>query len=121
MKGGAIMILKNFELLINAVIILSSLLAVVYTLGVVWRVEKKLDLSYKLFLVAILAFAGSVIIETGNPLKVYIVSLTADLMRMLFAIFFLAGVYTMRSMIRRIDGEKKDFSFPEKQDTSAPH
>lgn len=101
------MILKNVELYINAVIILSSLLAVVYTLGVVWRVEKKLDLSYKLFLVAILAFVASILIEILNPIQDSLMELAASIMKMLFAVFFLAGVFTMRNMIRRIDGEKK--------------
>ena len=110
------MILKNFELIINAVIILSSLLAVVYTLGVVWRVEKKLDLSYKLLLVAILAFMASIIIEILNPVQDYLMELAANIMKMLFAMFFLAGVFTMRNMIRKIDGEKKDFSFDKFRD-----
>ncbi len=102
---------KNVELLINAVIILSSLFAVVYTLGVVWRVEKKLDLSYKLFLIAILAFVASILIEILNPIQDSLMELAANLMKMLFSVFFLAGVSTMRNMIRKIDGEKKDFSF----------
>ena len=110
------MILKNFELIINTVIILSSLLAVVYTLGVVWRVEKKLDLSYKLLLVAILAFIASVIIEILNPIRDSLMELAANIMKMLFAMFFLAGVFTMRNMIRKIDGEKKDFSFDKFRD-----
>jgi len=109
------MIFKNIGLAIDAIIIVSSLLSVVYTLGVVWRVEKKLDLSYKLFLVAILAFMASIIIEILNPIQDYLLELSANIMKMLFAVFFLAGVFTMRNMIRRIDGEKKDFSFSPKK------
>ena len=107
---------KNAELFINAMIILLSLFAVVYTLGVVWRVEKKLDLSYKLFLIAILAFFASILIEILNPVQDSLTELAASLMKMLFAAFFLAGVFTMRNMIRKIDGEKKNFPFDKFRD-----
>lgn len=107
---------KNAELIINAVIVLSSLFAVVYTLGIVWRVEKKLDLSYKLFLIAILAFFISILVEILTPIQDSLMELAASLMKMLFAVFFLAGVFTMRNMIRKIDGEKKDFSFDKFRD-----
>jgi hypothetical protein len=105
---------KYIDVAINIIVIIASLLSIVYTLGVVWRVEKKLDLSYKLFLVAILAFTGAVIVGILNPLQDPILNFMQGLMKMLFAIFFLAGVYTMRDTIRRIDSEKKEFEFPEK-------
>jgi hypothetical protein len=104
----------------NVVVIIASLLSIIYTLGVVWRVEKKLDISYKLFLVAILAFTAEIIIELINPLDQWLFNLSASIMRVIFAIFFLAGVYTMRDMIRRIDGEKKNFEFPDKPRSSTP-
>jgi hypothetical protein len=100
------MMLKKIELAVNAVMILSSLLAVVYTIGVVWRVEKKLDISYKLFLVSILAFLAAVIIEKMYPIQDQLTIFSADVMKMLFAVFYLAGIWTMRDMIRRMDGEK---------------
>ena len=100
------MTLRNIDFLTNVVVIVASLFSIVYTFGVVWRVEKKLDLSYKLFLISILAFTSSVIIEISNPLNDRYLNFSADLMKMLFAIFFLAGILEMRNMIRHIDGEK---------------
>lgn len=100
------MVLKNIDFLTNLVVIVASLLSIVYTFGVVWRVEKKLDLSYKFFLICILAFTSSIIIEISNPLGDRYLIFAADLMKILFAIFFLAGILEMRNMIRHIDGEK---------------
>lgn len=93
----------------NGIILAASLLAIIFTSGVVWRVEKKLDISYKLLLLAILAFTASEIIGFLNPLNDFLISISAGIMKMLFAIFFLWGVWTMRNMIRSIDGEKSDF------------
>jgi len=104
------MIIKNLELIINGIILAASLLAIIFTSGVVWRVEKKLDISYKLLLVSILAFTASEIISFSNPLNDYWISLAENIMKMLFAVFFLWGVWTMRNMIRCIDGEKPKFT-----------
>jgi len=103
------MIIKNLDLIVNGIILAASLLAIIFTSGVVWRVEKKLDISYKLLLLAILAFTASEIIGFLNPLNDFLISISAGIMKMLFAIFFLWGVWTMRNMIRSIDGEKSDF------------
>lgn len=114
------MITDKINIAINAVILVASLLSIVFTSGVVWRVEKRLDLSYKLFLLAILSYTGSVVVEAVNPLKDYLLDFAVGILNMLFAVFFLAGIYTMRNMIRKIDGEKKDFSFLEKGKSKNP-
>ena len=90
----------------KGIIIVGALLSVVYTFGVVWRVEKKLDLSYKFFLSAIISFTLSEIIilfEFPVPGLSTIISLA---LRVAFVIFFLAGILEMRNMLRRMDGEK---------------
>ena len=97
---------QNLEILAKIIILISSFLAIVFGFGVVWRVEKKLDMSFKFFLAAIIAFfAGEVsslfyVPKTG--LSIYALPLA----KILFAAFFLAGILTMRNMIRKIDGEK---------------
>ena len=103
------MIIKNLDLIINGIILAASLLAIIFTSGVVWRVEKKLDISYKLLLVSILAFTAAQIISFSNPLNDFWISFAESIMKMLFAVFFLWGVWTMRNMIRSIDGEKPKF------------
>jgi len=40
---------NNLELLSHILIVFLALFSIIYTFGVVWRVEKKLDISFKLF------------------------------------------------------------------------
>lgn len=83
------------------------LLSIVYAIGVVWRVEQELDISYKLFLAAIVAFGAAEIIFIfgGFPEGGFSVYFTG--FKVVFGILFLAGVYAMRDLVRKIDGEKK--------------
>jgi hypothetical protein len=97
---------SNWELIINAIIVASALFAIIYTFGVVWRVEKKLDISYKLFLIAIIAFVISELAGFFNFEKGSWLFWLPNISKMIFAVFFLAGIWTMRSLIRKIDGEK---------------
>lgn len=96
----------DFELVANFVVILTALLSVVYAFGVVWRVEKKLDVSYKLLLLAIVFFTiseglGFFDIGTAGRIRFWMV-----LTKVLFALFFLLGILTARRMIQEVDGEK---------------
>jgi hypothetical protein len=98
--------INDFELVANFVVILAALLSIVYTFGVVWRVEKKLDVSYKLLLLSIVFFTLSEImgffdIGTAGKVRFWMV-----LTKVLFALFFLSGILTARRMIREVDGEK---------------
>ena len=91
---------------INAVAIGTLLLSIIYTAGVVWRVEKKLDISYKFFLAAIIfLFIGETLdlyYAINNTMRI---ALTVKILRMLFAICFLIGIIIMRKIIRKLDGE----------------
>jgi hypothetical protein len=97
---------QNLEIIAKAIVLVLSLLAIVFGFGVVWRVEKKLDIAFKLFLAAVIAFfvgefSGLFYIPKTGPL-IYI----APAAKILFALLLLAGMVEMRNMIRRIDGEK---------------
>lgn len=106
-KGGEMNLnLNDFELVANFVVIFAALLSIVFAFGVVWRVEKKLDVSYKLLLLAITSFMISEIlgyfdIGAENGVKFW-----AVLAKVLFALFFLLGILTARRMIQEVDGEK---------------
>lgn len=98
--------INDFELTANFVVIFSALLSVVYTFGIVWRVEKKLDVSYKFLLGAIVVFTFSEILSffdvgNTNPVHFWVI-----LAKALFALFFLLGILTARRMIQEVDGEK---------------
>jgi len=92
----------DLTIIFHLLIIFCSVLAIVYTFGVVWRVEKKLDTSFKLLLGAIISFTGSEIISILPFDWNQSFSL---ILRIIFAILFLAGILEMRSMLRRMDGE----------------
>lgn len=94
------------EIIAKIIVLAASLLAIVFGFGVVWRVEKKLDVSFKLFLLAIIFFfageAADLFYASGDSFWAYV----SPAAKILFALLFLAGILTMRNMIRQIDGEK---------------
>lgn len=95
-------------LIINAVTIGTLFLAIIYTSGVVWRVEMELDISYKFFLAAIISLLLAEVLDLYYPIdNSFIVGLLIKVLRMLFALGFLAGVLFMRDIVRDLDGEKK--------------
>jgi len=93
---------------INIATIASLLLAIIFTAGVVWRVEKKLDISYKFFLAAatflLLAEFLDLYYSIDNSAAI---ALAVKILRMLFALGFLSGVLFMRNIVRNLDGEEK--------------
>lgn len=92
-------------LLLKFATILVSLFSIVYSFGVIWRVEKKLDIAYKLFLAAILFFTISQILEIIEN-KNYLIDVASNIFILIFAGLFLAGILETRSLIRKVDGEK---------------
>lgn len=79
-------------------------LSLVFTLGIIWRAELKLDIAYKIFFIALvflfLAKTTDLFLQ-NNILKV--ISQSSSF---LFALFLLMGVWMMRNLFRNIDGEK---------------
>lgn len=84
-------------------IIAAALLAIVFTFGVVWRVEKKLDTSYKLSLISITCFLFS---EISLFFHYPSLSYLSMAFKVLFIAFFLAGVLEMRQLLKMIDEEE---------------
>lgn len=93
---------------VNTIIIAALLFSIIFTAGVVWRVEKKLDISYKFFLAAIVCVFLAEIFDLYYTLdNQAMIALLVKTLRMLFAIFFLMGVLFMRNILRKLDGEKE--------------
>ena len=92
---------------VNAITIASLLLAIIFTAGIVWRVEKKLDISYKFFLVAIVFLLAAESLDLYYGVDNHMnIALVVKSLRMLFAVFFLTGVLFMRNIVRNLDGEE---------------
>ncbi|OGI15047.1 MAG: hypothetical protein A3E38_03235 [Candidatus Moranbacteria bacterium RIFCSPHIGHO2_12_FULL_54_9] len=82
------------------------LLVLVFSVGIVWRVEKELDLSYKFFVMA----AGCLVLAELIGFSAYpgfdAATWGAGL-RMGGAVFLLVSVILMRDLLRKLDGEKE--------------
>lgn len=94
------------ELITTCLTIAFSLAAVIFAFGVVWRTEKELDISYKFFLGAIIAFTAFELLELFAFQGRMFVTVLIAVSKFLFAVFFLAGIFTARDMLRKLDGEK---------------
>lgn len=83
------------------------LLVLVFSLGIVWRVEKELDWSYKFFVVA----ATSVMLADVIGLYAAHQGATSVFLgkglRFVGAVAFLISVLVMRDIVRKLDNEKE--------------
>lgn len=95
-----------FELPILYAVFILSLVSTFFTFWIVWRVEQKLDTSFKFILFAIIVFTlGSTInifqyygaVPSGGWKKI---------MELLFIACFTIGVFEMRSLIRSVEKKK---------------
>lgn len=92
----------NFSLdqIFYLAVLFLSLTTVVITFGVVWRVEKKLDISYKFLLLAIIVFTIGVFLDNLSALhQIKISPEWEKLIKALFIIFFALGVFEMRTLV----------------------
>ncbi len=94
--------------LMKIAMIVALIVSIAYTVGVVWRVELKLDTSYKFFLVGIILFFLAEILDfwyVPESRPAVVVAVAA--LRMFFSFCFLLGVVFMRDIVRNLDGEKE--------------
>jgi hypothetical protein len=97
--------MENILLGVNIITISALFFSIIYTAGVVWRVEMELDVAYKFFLVAIVALLIAEVADLYyGTASIAIIVKSA---RMIFAACFLAGILFMRDIVRKLDGEKR--------------
>ena len=95
-------------LIAQSTTIIATLLSIIFTFGVVWRVEKKLDISFKLLLLAIISFFLSEITSLLSHWDAGVFELLTVIFKVIFALFFLGGILEMRLLLKKLDGEEKD-------------
>ena len=100
------MIESKIIAILNIFGIVLAIFSIIYAAGVVWRVEKKLDISYKLFLAAVVAYAISLTLEIFNGIGSATMELYIAITKIVFIALFLGGILMMRDLIRDMDGEK---------------
>lgn len=83
------------------------LLILLFSIGIVWRVEKELDWSYKFFVVAatsvMLADVVGLYIANGELSVVFL----GKGLRFVGAVAFLVSILLMRDIVRKLDHEKQ--------------
>ena len=100
--------MENIFWIVDIATIGALLLSIIYTAGVVWRVEMKLDTSYKFFLLAVIFIFLAEITDFYYSLNnIFFWSLAVKVLRMLFALSFFSGVLFMRNICRTLDGEQR--------------
>lgn len=95
------------EEIFNYTLLFLSLVCIVITAGVVWRVEKKLDVSFKFFLIAIIVFTIGIFFDI---LEFYSLLPAWDFQKIIKAVFILLfsiGMYEMRSLVIRLENIKE--------------
>lgn len=83
------------------------LLVLVFSIGVVWRVEKELDWSYKFFVIAAASVMLADVIGLYYATPGSFVMLVGKGFRFVGALAFLASIWLMRDIVRKLDHEKK--------------
>ncbi|MEP7162155.1 MAG: hypothetical protein ABI747_00100 [Candidatus Moraniibacteriota bacterium] len=82
--------------------------SLVYVVGIVWRVEMELDISYKFFSATVVFLVLSEILDLLPSVHASLWG--GELLhatRFLSAITLFFGMYFMRDLIRKMDGEKQ--------------
>lgn len=96
-------------LAISLTTIVALLFSINYTAGIVWRVEKKLDVSYKFFLLGVIFIFLAECLDLYYSADNYLLSaIIVKTLRLLFALCFLRGIVVMRRIVRKLDGEIED-------------
>lgn len=96
-------------LILSAFTVVILCVTFVYVVGIVWRVEMELDLSYK-FLAAALFFLvlSEVFGVFPGTEEVAWRTLLLYVLKLLVAINFFIGMFYMRDLIRKLDGELEE-------------
>ena len=98
-------------LFLSFLTVASLFLSLVFVIGIVWRVEMELDLSFKFFSFAVIFLLVAEVLDL-MPVT-HVASwwqLALPVVKLCIAANLLLGLFFMRDLIRRIDGEKTDQS-----------
>ena len=96
-------------LFLSFLTVTSLLLSLVFVVGIVWRVELELDLSFKFFSLAIFFLLAAEVLGLMPVTRLAPWwQLALPIVRLCIAANLLLGLYFMRDLIRRLDGEKPE-------------
>jgi len=108
------------EAVSQGILLASLFLSMVYIVGVIWRVEGELDLSYKLLSLAVFTLLLGEMLRVFSPVFSGWFPAVGDGLRAVFGCLFLASIYFMRDVVRKEDGEldipEEEIPGPEKSE-----
>jgi hypothetical protein len=93
-------------LALDYIVVVSLLFGLVFTVGIIWRTEKKLDITYKFIFVALLAFLFSRVLALGYFLEADEQELVIKVLDFVGVFFLLLSILEMRDIVRLLDKEK---------------
>ncbi len=95
------------ELILRFLTGITLLATLVFVIGIVWRVEAELDVAYKWFTLTVVFLGISEIVELlPSLLSVDWGGLMGVVTRFLATLTLFMGMYYMRDLVRRMDGER---------------
>lgn len=83
------------------------LLVLVFSVGIVWRVEQELDKAYKFFVIAAASVMLADVLGLSASFQGPAMVALSKILRFIGAVAFLSSVWCMRDIVRRLDNEKK--------------
>ena len=92
---------------IDVLTVVLFLCVLVFSIGIVWRVEKELDWSYKFFVVAATSVMLADVIGLYAVHQEVTMVFLGKSLRFFGALAFLVSVLVMRDIVRKLDHEKK--------------
>lgn len=95
----------NMDIILEGLFLASLFLSTIYVVGVVWRVEGELDISYKFLSISVIALLFSEILSISSPVFPDRVMMLSNILRTLFGCTLLVSIFLMRDVVRKEDGE----------------
>lgn len=95
----------NSIIISNFVILILVLVAIWVVFGMIWRTRNGLDICHKYLLVAIIILGVGAVLRILDELYLISAGIVPRISDILFVIFFIFGLWKMRNIIRRINGE----------------
>lgn len=86
-------------------ILVLCLVDIVMLTGIVLRVEKRLDVSFKFILIAMIVFTGSVVADLLITMDLIAAGYWDIQLKAIFILLFTIGVWEVRQLTRHLDGE----------------
>lgn len=95
----------DIQIFLQGILLGTLFLSTVYIIGVIWRVEGELDISYKFLSASVFVLLMAEMLRIFAPVFFTDAELFSDILRAIFGITFLISIFLVRDVVRREDGE----------------